>query len=183
MIEFSRTLLLDKVAKTKNGVRFQAEPDELKALAERFHVPEIKNLTAEVFVTYDDQHHVFLLKGELSSDLVQSCVVSNNPLPISVVEPIEIVFLKSQKQFQELYENPVFDGADFEILEDEGVEIGEMIAQYLSLALPPFPRDPEVDLSSIEVKGFTLKKEEEAKTEMKKRNNPFSVLENLHKKS
>ena len=64
---------------------------------------------------------------------------------------------------------------DIEPLLEEGVDMGDISTQYLSMALNPFPRSEGADIKDINVKGCQILSEEDVKV----KNNPFQFLGKL----
>jgi uncharacterized metal-binding protein YceD (DUF177 family) len=82
------------------------------------------------------------VRGRIDADVVQSCVVSLAPVPAQVTEEFEAFFTQNPERAA-LSEEITFapDEQDPpELIEDGTIDLGELAAQHLSLALDPFPR-------------------------------------------
>jgi len=156
-----------------------AKDDERAALAQRFGLQALDRLSATLAVrrVSDDMFHV---SGRLSAAVVQQCVVTLEPLPASIDEPVAVTFVKSKVAA------PKGKAAAAEVaegLEDEGpepmqgdfIDLGEAVAQQLALSLNPYPRAPGASLEAVLPGGPAAEKGEE------KRPSPFAVLETLRK--
>lgn len=142
--EFSRIFQLDKGSAASVNFRAKADAAELMALAKRFDLREIKNLTVEFTITRRREAGEYDLNGVGHADVVQVCVASLRDVPAH----IDFSF---HTKLVEGIEQPI-DEADYSFLEEETdvdyyqnhqVDLGEIAAQYFSLELDPYPRSPE----------------------------------------
>ena len=101
---------------------------------------------------------------------MQSCVVTLDPVEAEIGEPFDIVFAQPSYQASEAGEvlDPESDLP--EPLPPEGLDLGEVVAQQLALALDPYPRSVTADEALREVAG------PEGDTQ---RRSPFEVLRGL----
>jgi uncharacterized metal-binding protein YceD (DUF177 family) len=137
MTEFSRPVTIDRLPLGETIHDVAAEADERAALARRFALLALDRLEARVGLTRLGGGLV-RLAAELSADVVQECVVSLEPVASRV-----------EDRFTLLYGEDREDGGDVvlsgeaEVVEPLSggiIDIGEAVAQQLSLALDPFPR-------------------------------------------
>jgi uncharacterized metal-binding protein YceD (DUF177 family) len=83
------------------------------------------------------------LEGRISAEVVQACVVSLEPVHSTVADSFEIAFAPMDED--ETAEIDLTADPDTEPLPSDGkLDVGEIVAQQLSLALDPFPRAPGV---------------------------------------
>lgn len=138
--ELSRPLRIEKIS--PNGVEetIIASEKERQVLAERFDLVEIKNLTARLCVKPERAVLNFAVNGKLVADVVQSCVVTLEPLPAHVEQNIGVHFA-SPEFFQSggATERDVEED-DMEPINDGIIDLGELVAQHLGLGLDPYPR-------------------------------------------
>lgn len=158
--------------------QMSASADECAALATRFGLEAIHNLTATI--SYHAVGETIIAKGALSADIIQQCVISLEPFASTVAQDFAISFCPAQAMQGILAEGEAAEEESFEIEADdcdimpykEGrFDIGEAVAQTFALALDPFPRGP--DAEQIAQKHGLV-------TEMPK-DNPFAVLQQLKK--
>jgi len=122
-----------------------ADEGERAALAERFDLHAIDRFEATVRLRRRERGRIIVMDGTVSADVVQTCVVTLEPVPARVEESFETRFAIGPAPpppaelvlFLDEEEAP-------EPLEDDALDIGELSAQYLSLALDPYPRAPGV---------------------------------------
>jgi uncharacterized metal-binding protein YceD (DUF177 family) len=136
-MEFSRPVTLDRLAPGETVFDIAAEPGECAALAQRFALPALERLEARVRLARLGGGLV-RLSAELSADVVQECVVSLEKLPSRVAEAFTLLYGEGRHTEREV----VLSGATelVEPVADGIIDIGEAVAQQLSLVLDPFPR-------------------------------------------
>ena len=147
-----------------------ADAEQRAALAKRFDLPAIESLEASYVL--DQQSGKILLGGTLTADVVQSCAVSGQDVPVTLKEPFNIAFvhsddIKASDDEVELSE----DDCDVMEYSEQQIDLGEAFAQTLFLALDPYPRADNADEFARQ-KG--LQSEEEA--------GPFGALAGLKDK-
>jgi uncharacterized metal-binding protein YceD (DUF177 family) len=98
-------------------------------------------------------------RGAVRAEVVQSCVVTDDALPVSIDEPVALRFVAGDEPEGdeiELDEDALdtmgFDGA--------AIDLGEAAAETMALALDPFPRGPNAAAALREAGVIS---EEEAK--------------------
>jgi len=149
--EFSRLLALDGVPPNGTVVRLRASAEECRALAARFELVALERLEGEARVTPTDPRTTMLVTGRLEADVVQSCVVTFEPVAATVVAEFDRLF--SEEVPEEALDEVEID-AEAELPEpvvDGRLDLGEILAQELSLALDPYPRSPGADLRLAEL--------------------------------
>lgn len=153
--EFSRTIPVDRLRRGAVSEHIEANEHERQALAERFELEAIGRLTADVRLEALPNDMV-RVSGRLEAAVVQTCVVSLESVPATVAENFSALFAPPEMIGDE-------DGdldIDFEALaeaEDDlpepivnhRIDIGELTAQHLSLALDPYPRAPDATFEEI----------------------------------
>jgi uncharacterized metal-binding protein YceD (DUF177 family) len=139
--EFSRELAVDE----RHGLRrFQVEasPTERAALARRLGLIDIVSLVGTGLVRPGPGGR-WTIEGRVCAAVVQSCVVSLEPVHSTVEDAFELAFAPMDED--DSAEIDLSADADTEPLPRDGkLDIGEILAQQLSLSLDPFPRAPGV---------------------------------------
>lgn len=165
--EFARPVDLTRVGESGSRMTVEAGPAERAALAKRFGLPAIDSLRAELDLRRIRGGAAVRLSGQITADVTQSCVVTLEPVKQHVDEAFEILYS------DEVTDEQSTIGADVawpEPLPDGTLDVGEAVAEQLSLALDPYPRAPDVALE----KQWTGEREA-AK--------PFAALDKLRKRS
>jgi uncharacterized metal-binding protein YceD (DUF177 family) len=138
--EFSRPI--DRRQLKAKPVAIEANEAERKALAARFGLVALHRLAAEVALEADGE--AVDARGSFEADIVQSCAVSGDDLPVSIRERFEARFVPEAR----------IEAEEVELEEDELDQIpftghlfdlGEAVAQSLALAIDPYATGPEAD--------------------------------------
>jgi uncharacterized metal-binding protein YceD (DUF177 family) len=137
MAEFSRFADVPRAIGRTSVHRIAADLDERAALAARFALESLDRLEAEVKLEHLPGG-LIRLAASLSAEVVQSCVVTLEPVASAVAEDFTLLFGPPEEAAREV----ILDGEEetVEPLDGERIDIGEVVAQQLSLALDPFPR-------------------------------------------
>ena len=185
--EFSRPFAVDKLGLPPAVVEIEAKPVERAALADRFDLGSLDRLTADLSLSRAGSGLV-RVEGRLVADGAQVCVVSLEPVPFALDLPVSLTFA-SAPQLDEGGEILVeVEGDDPpEPIEQGAIDLGEAMAQTLSVALDPFPRSAEAALIRSEFGPGTAAPEdggEEADggQEQRAAASPFAVLERLQQR-
>jgi uncharacterized metal-binding protein YceD (DUF177 family) len=173
-LEFSRPVSTAKLSAAPATYRIQANKAERAALARRLGLVSLDRLEAEVQLhrAGGDCH----LSATLSAELVQSCVVSLDPVPAAVEESFTLCFrpgIDEDEADRLALENP--EDEIIEPLMGEAIDIGEAVAQQLSVAMDSYPRAASVQLAEAGIAfGETADEPSESR-------NPFGALAALKK--
>ncbi|MGH7108948.1 MAG: YceD family protein [Stellaceae bacterium] len=142
--EFSRRVALARLGHDPFRQRITASPEECARLARRFGLVALDRLTATVALSRRDGTAV-LLEAAIEADFVQECVVSLEPVRGSLKQPFALLYGPTTAESEVALAG---EGIDFEPLLGETIDIGEAVAQELSLTLPEFPRDPQAAIET-----------------------------------
>lgn len=134
--EFNYRLPLAHVPAAGQRLHLEAGAEERAALARRFDLLNLHSLAADLHLTPGDEGAV-QVKGELTAELEQACGITLVPIRQSVREPIAWRLLPEGMEPSDGEDDPD------DIETEQGVaDLGEALAQQLSLALDPYPRAP-----------------------------------------
>jgi uncharacterized metal-binding protein YceD (DUF177 family) len=168
--EFSRLIAIEGI--TPDKVRkeaIEASEAECAALAKRFDLRELSHLKAKLNIRRVSGGSAVRVEGNFEADVVQTCVVS-----------LQDVHGRVEGHFDTFFSEEAEDtGAELDITIDDdetspemitkgNIDLGEVVAQYLSLELDPYPRAPGVSLAA-----------QLAEVGAEVKNSPFRVLEGL----
>ncbi len=179
--EFSFFVDCDHLKEADKTYEISASEEECAALAERFGLLGLERLQASAVVSRLSSRQVLLECG-FSADLSQACVVSSKPVESHVEGRFEQIFDASAEPYYGDESEPEGEEGTMgeeavdppEPMIDGGFDLGEAVAEQLSLEIDPYPRSPDAvfaGYSSAEDGG-----EDGA-------DNPFAVLRQLKKKS
>lgn len=171
--ELSRPLELDDIKPDGSVVKFTATDEEREHLARRFDLLDVERMVAEFRVTRGASGIPIRVIGRVTARVTQRCVVSLEAFSSDVGDDIEVEFVPGDDTAAA--EDFSIDGVEAETLDGDTIDLGELAAQHLSVALDPYPRKPGA--ASPEWAKRRENKEESMA------DNPFSVLSELRKKN
>ena len=161
--EFSRVVGVNTLPRGGRTIAIEADEAERAALARRFDLLALDALQARLTLT-PGRGDTVVVTGTLTAAVVQRCVVTLDPVPDAVEDEIEAVFAEAAGRDEaEIEVDPL--AAEVEPLADGRIDLGELAAQHLSLALDPYPRAPDAPEPAAEPP--------QAETETRR---PFAVL-------
>jgi uncharacterized metal-binding protein YceD (DUF177 family) len=150
--EFSRPVRLDEIPARGLEIEIEAGPAERVALARRFGLQAIDRLAARVRLERVPGGRLVRLAADLEAEVIQTCVVTLDPVPSRVAAPFEVLYdPAAAPQPREV----VVEGSetDIEPLEGDAIDVGEAVAEELALSLDPYPRAPGVAVEGGETPG------------------------------
>lgn len=180
-LEFSRPFGVTALAATGRVVDLEATPDERAALTERYGIVSLGLLTASVRVS--PVGRTVRAEGTLTADVEQICGVTAVPFVARVEHAFERFYStervadagKWDEDLQELELDPLADDPPDPII-DGRIDLGELVAEELALAIDPYPRIPGAEF----VPPPDLAPPDDEPREG--RQNPFAVLAGLKTK-
>ncbi len=179
--EFSRFVSAEAVRRAPLTEIIEANDSERRALAERLELESIGSLVATVKLRAVRGGQMIRVSGTLEADVVQTCVVSLDPVPAHVSERFEALFAPPaliEDPGEEIDIDPYLSDEDEpEPMINNRIDIGELTAQHLSLGLDPYPRAGEAAFEGYDdAEGEEIVVEE---PEEPQKPNPFAVLGQL----
>jgi uncharacterized metal-binding protein YceD (DUF177 family) len=177
--EFVREIEVAALNGERREFDVTATQAEMAALATRFGVDGIVNLSARVLLSPFASGNKVALKARFVADVAQTCVVTLEPLTNRIEGEFFAEFV--QRAFTDKPDEIEFgidDDDPPEPIVDGRIEFGELIAQNLGLLIDPFPRAPGAVFEAVSIgeeegtKGAEPAPDDE-------RPNPFAVLERL----
>lgn len=111
------------------------------ALAARFGLVDLIAFSATVRAGWAHGGRLFKLAGQIRAELVQTCVVTQEPVRGRIDEPFEIFYRPGGVDPED---RDGTEAADAEPLSSDSLDVGEAVAAELALAIDPYPRKPGV---------------------------------------
>jgi uncharacterized metal-binding protein YceD (DUF177 family) len=172
--EFSRPYRVDTLGAQPRPVSIGADEEERRALAARFRLQGIQRLAAEASLARKGE--AVEASGTVFASVTQSCVATGEPVEEEVEEAFRIEF-RPHLQTDGPDEEIELSGGELDVVFYDGaaVDLGEAVAETLSLSLNPYPRSPAAEAALREA---GVKSEEEARAE----SSPFAALQALKDK-
>lgn len=115
--------------------------------------------------------HAYLVTGDVRADIVQSCVVTLEPLRQTVEATVETEFRPAEHIPEGHGAIDLADDVDVEPLMGHHIPIGRLVFEELAAAIDPYPRKEGAEFQGLDTGGA-----EPA------RDNPFAVLARLKDK-
>lgn len=179
--EYSRRYKVSGLGPAACTVKLDANPAERAAIARLLGLVSLERFSAEL--TLRRWHKAgAAAEGMISADIIQECVVSLDPVPARIEEPVSVRFIPAsdvKRSVQNLHDQEVFVDPDaedpLEVFEGEEIDLGPVLLEFLATAIDPYPRAPG---ASLEQHGSTPQKDA-AEEDEQKRENPFAALSGL----
>ena len=177
--ELSRPLDVTDLPSQGRNVPVQASPVECAALCRRFGLDVLHNFSAHLLVERartKEGTRAIRVHGSFSADARQICVVTLEGFAVHVADEFDIYFVRPSDLPNE--EGDMIDPGDEESLEplvSPEIDLGELLAQHMALALDPYPRRPGVDVQPGAAAADDPNLAREA-------DNPFAILGQLKHK-
>ncbi len=170
--EFSRTIRAHDVGTTARHEAIEAKPVERTGIAARFDLLALDRLTADLIVVRDAGG--IRVTGRFAAAGSQACVVSAEAVAFALDEGVDLRFSDAVEAGEEIE----LGGADLDVvpLDGDHLDLGEVVAQSLGLALDPYPRaTPDVRAAA---ERLLISEAEAAAIAAadKARANPFAML-------
>ncbi|MGE4220266.1 MAG: YceD family protein [Alphaproteobacteria bacterium] len=143
--EFHRPVAVLDLPPAGQTIEIEANAAERAALAERFELLALDRLTARLTLKPIAGGPMLRVFGRFAAAATQACVVSWAPVPAQIEEAVDLRFGPSAEPEREVTIG--FDEEEPpEPIEDGRIDLGELVAQLLALALDPYPRAPDAEV-------------------------------------
>ncbi len=139
--EFSVIVKMDDIGAGASQHKISANPAQCDAVAQRFLLQSLDSLTAELSLAKTAGG--VLAKGRIRAVAVQACIASGDPVPVSMDEALEVLFIAQPNEDGEFE----LDAGDCDTMfhDGKGVDIGEAVVQSFGLVLDPYPRSKDAE--------------------------------------
>lgn len=145
---FSFAVLVRDIPDQGRNYRLQANEDERQALAVALDIPAVEALNADVEVR-PAAGGAFRVRGKLTASVVQTDVVTLDPVEQEVAEEIDVTLMRaedvspSRKASSDFVDALEVDGPD--LFRNGRIDLGVIVREHLALGLDPYPRAAGVD--------------------------------------
>lgn len=170
-MEFSRPVKLDAIG-SEGPVTVEADAAERAALAERFGLLSLDALSATLALDRT-AGEIVAVTGQVRARLSQPCVATAVPVHETIDAPV-LLRMVPPGSLARAEEEVELGDSELDVLEHDGrfVDLGEIAAQSMALALDPYPRAPDAEAT---LKEAGVVAEDEHAT------GPFAALKALKK--
>lgn len=177
--EWSHFFDVDDLDGRETKLTIEPSEEELEDMARRLGVIAIKDVKADLRINLEHAIHV---QGQFTATITQECAVTLEPFDTALSEPVEgwfadkdsMVSFAAAKREREA----AISHGEIELLDEKDdpepvingvIDLGELVTQHISLAIPAYPRKEGVEYQ------FT---DENVKIDEKSplRKNPFEAL-------
>ncbi|MAQ71225.1 MAG: hypothetical protein CL565_03425 [Alphaproteobacteria bacterium] len=177
-------------------VIIRPDEDELEKLSAFLDVKKITSAKGSFHLSRANGGNIVKVKGNVSAEITQECVVTLQELENTVGEDFEayytdysqaVPFSAAKKSLFSKYgmsDIPVLDEEeDPEPMKNGVIDLGEVMLQFLSLGVDPYPHAANADeyLKEHGIQSADSVQEERSRKVDKGRKNPFEALRALKK--
>lgn len=149
--EIERIVDVDRMGPTGTALEIVASDSERAALAKRFGFLGLPAFSARVTIDRRPGGQV-VVEGRLRGKIVQACILTLDPVTQDLDEAFRVVFKQglAEEKDPESGEALVSAQADApEPLPGNMLDVGEIVAEQLSLAADPYPRKHGAKLEDV----------------------------------
>ncbi len=174
---FSYPVKVGHISANPVTVHVSANDAELRALAELWRVDGVSSLDADLQIARWKKDGV-KIKGEVRAHIVQTCVVTLEPVESHIREQVEAILVPEGSRLArqadtdggEMIVDP--DGPDLpDTFTGDTIDAGAVVSEHVALAIDPYPRKP----------GAAFGERIESSAADDERPNPFAVLKDWKK--
>ena len=139
-----RLIAPDDVGPPGLGLEVEFGAVEREALKRRLDLLELEMLAARLRVEpAGEAEGAIRVSGTIRAQLAQRCVVTLEPVPRTLCEPISVLYVPLPEDAAEDEVEVLAEGEEAEPLPAAGIDAGEVVAEHLALFLDPYPRHPD----------------------------------------
>ena len=178
--EIERIVDLDRMGAGGAALEIVASEAERAALAKRFGFLALPGFSARVTVDRRPGDQV-VVEGRLRGRIVQACVLTLDPVTQDLDDTFRIVFKKDLTDNRDPESGETVLSAQVEApepLSGNLLDVGEIVAEQLSLAADPYPRRPGAKLEDV----LPRPRRDPRRSASEKRRHPFAALAALKDK-
>lgn len=174
---FSYLVKVGHISANAVQVRVEADERERAALARLWNVEAVNSLSAELQIARWKKDGV-RIKGTVSGEIVQSCVVTLEPVVSRLDSELEQIFVPEGSKLARIVTDEAGemvldpDGPDLpEAFTGDTIDAGALVSEFAALAIDPYPKKDGVEFAG-HLEGDAV---EDAKP------SPFAVLKDWKK--
>lgn len=166
-------LVIADIFKRAEKIEFKADDNVCAKLAHHYDLNEVRSFSFSGKSEPVSKVRV-RVRGFVESVFVQSCVVSLDPVESSIKEELDLFFTNRDTRRDR---NSLEIDIDMEVNDPpeyvEGVvlDIGEFVLEHFALAIPAYPRKPDVE--------FFERLEDTEDSNSDQKDTPFAVLKSI----
>jgi uncharacterized metal-binding protein YceD (DUF177 family) len=170
--EFSHRVPVEKLSTHAQQLEIEADAAQRAALAARFDLIAVDRLVGRLELARRGRGA--LVEGVLEASVVQRCVVSGEPVPALISEPLQLHFEPQADLEGDIELAP--EALDTLPVDDGLIDLGEALAQSLLLALDPYPRASDEVLARVRAHLLSEEEADARAAAAKAEASPFARL-------
>lgn len=168
--EWSHFITVEEIEKQQGKLIVTPDADAAKRLSNRLALLSLDSLTAELSFEMTKSTMTIHITGSFKAELTQECVVTLEPVKSVIEENFEAWFAdregavqlakaRQDKMTEKGHtEMPMLEEfEDPESIIDGKIDLGELVTQYLSLAINPYPHAEGVEFEVGDDQGQDVK--------------------------
>ena len=140
--EMSHVIRADEVPPSGKNVKLSADAATLEALAARFSVEEVADLSAHILLTPLDKN-CLSVTGEMRGRVRQICGVTLEPVWTEIERRIEAEFQPAEMAAAFIEPEEDMEAEAPEAMQNGEADIGEWVTQLFAMEVPSYPRAPD----------------------------------------
>lgn len=153
--EWSYPVDVTKIGEDGLSMDIEAPKESFIPLSRRLGLDDIREIKASLQIERNSVTKILHLNGTFEADIDQICVVTGEPVAEKVKDSFEswyaepsdaVSFAKAKRDrmnAKEREEQPMLEEFDDpEKIIDGKIDVGEVVTQFLSLSLNPYPKQP-----------------------------------------
>ncbi len=134
---------IDKIGNKPKYIYIEASKTDACDLANLFGVIELGDIKANVDIKRNK--NTLTVKGSISCYVIQECVISLEPVKNNIEENFEVHFDLNEKIYTD---DNILSPNIIEQLKGDKLNIGKIITEQISLAIPDFPKKENAKFTS-----------------------------------
>jgi uncharacterized metal-binding protein YceD (DUF177 family) len=140
--ELFRPLPIAEIGTKESERRVESNESERTALAKRFGLQAIRSLSGELRLRWVSDE-LIRLEGNLRAEIIQLCVVSLEPITAKIEQSFtRLLAFGAAPESEGEIEIDLSADEPPDPVQGETIDIGEILAEELALAIDPYPRKP-----------------------------------------
>ncbi|HET7717408.1 MAG TPA: DUF177 domain-containing protein [Bauldia sp.] len=156
--QLSRTIETGSIGDAGISEHIEASADERAAIAAEHNLISVDSLSADLDIRRSAAG-LIVVDGVLRAEVVHTCVISLEPAPQSIDEPIHVTLAAAgskeapppPKPGAEIMIDPEIDQPD--VIAGPTTDLGRIVLEHFTLALDPYPRAPGAKLPAAASTG------------------------------
>jgi uncharacterized metal-binding protein YceD (DUF177 family) len=148
-LPLSRVIRRDEIPEDGLSLTFQADADTRAAMSSMLDIPAVDEFVAKLTIERWLRDGL-VVRGQIEARVVQTCVVSLEPV-VSIMDESFEEYFAPDPAAAAASGNAGPEVDDVEPLVDHRLDVGGLVLEHLVLGLDPYPRHPEAAFTAEHV--------------------------------